>query len=365
MTKNRPISIALTDRRRVLGFPLPRSARESSSTSWRASVFHEDIPAPLLAGPGTLIDEGVRRAAMLVEHGWLKRISADGDIPSYQFICRSARNFVRDQCSRKCLKEWAGDALARSSESQNGSLLTAGDAWELHRLASLYSGAPSAQQLWHSRRGIADSKLATYALLQAYRRGRAGGGENLALLASTICDGFAEIGSIRRRSAGPRWRSTTATAARCRHITERGAFPLRVHELSRKLPAQRATLTALLDGEGIADGHVRGYLLSELGTVELMQSVYDAASARYFEAHHLLEDTAPESAEYVRNLNRLGLVLMRIGHFAAARKHLERCRKLAQQSNFDVIARLALGNLVILERAMGDPQAAARASRRP
>ena len=332
----------------------------------RVSLFHDEVPVSLFMDAGTSMDEVCRWASALAECGWIKRIDLHGNAPKYRYTCRSARNFVRLQVTGACLQEWGASLLAALGQAGAAEALCPSDAWEIHRLARQPSGQPPAPELWSARKSIADAKLATYALLKTYHRERAGDGENLSAMASDISDGFAELGSVRRQR---RWAAIAFSRLRGQ---QSGAgmslaaahFLCRVHNLSGELPAKQEALTVLLRDGGISDGHVRGYFLSELGTVHLMQSGFQTANERYFEAHHLLEHAAPHSPEFVRNLNRLGLSLMRIGRYSSARKYLEQCRKLSQQFGFSRIGRLALGNLVILERALGEPQAAMRCSQR-
>jgi tetratricopeptide (TPR) repeat protein len=331
-----------------------------------ASVFHSEFSSEWLIEPDTSPDEIVRQADELVSAGWLQWIGSEPVIRRYQFACRTARNFVRRQADAGHLKCRAVAFLATAHQPHIDGVPSHCSMWELHRIAGQHDGEPAGRNLWETRRGIDDTKLATLALLTEYRHLRGRGEEDLTSLAAGISDGFAELGSVRRQK---RW--AAVAFSRMRGQTHRGdlsisaaRFLCHLHDLSGELRSKHATLSALLEGGAIADALVRGFLLSELGTVHLLQGGFQEANTRYFEAHHLLEKAAPESAEYVRNLNRLGLSLMRIGRYAAARKHLEQCRKLAQQFGFNHIVRLSLGNLVILERALGDARAAMRCSRR-
>jgi tetratricopeptide (TPR) repeat protein len=332
----------------------------------RASVFHHSIPPGWLADPYDSHTSMARQFDDLADRGWVERISASAEPLKYSFVCRSARNFVRQKMGVERLRTWAIEILSRAGHAEPETALSLHDYWELHRLARHSPGRPSVNDLWGERRGVIDIKLATYALLQEYRHARAEPSERLSSMASDISDGFAALGGVRRQK---RWAAVAFEHMRSQQ-TEAGmslttARSLcHLHDLSGDLPEKKTALVALLGANEAVDNHVRGFLLSELSAAHLLLSDFKKANSCCFEAYHLLEDVAPESEEYVRNLNRLGLSLMRIGRFAAARKHLERCRKMAQESGLDHISRRSLGNLVLLERALGNPQAAMRCSRR-
>jgi tetratricopeptide (TPR) repeat protein len=327
-----------------------------------ASLYHSDIAPRRLVRTGVSEADIVRQLEHLAACGWLKRSPVNSQDGSFRFACRSARNAVRCRLGSDGLQSHA-TAVLRSDRAES---LPPADSWTLSRLSGSGQGVPDAGTLWDARRDLLDTKLATYALLIEYRRQRWTRRGELSSLASDIGDGYAALGSVRRQK---RWAKLAFTEMRRRQpettLSLDAARSLcRLYSLSDDLQEKMTTLSDLLDSNTAADSHVRGLLLSELSVAHLLKSEFQVACNRFFEAHHLLGTAAPESKEYVRNLNRLGLSLMRVGRFAAARKHLEQCRKLAQQFGFEYIRRLALGNLVILEWDMGDPHTAMQRSQR-
>ncbi len=331
-----------------------------------ASIFHAEFAPGWLAGSGIPPGELARQAEVLVGAGWLRQTDTADEPPGRcQFACRTARNFVRRQCRAADLQSRAAIFLTSLRPDDRANTPSLCSLWELRRIAGRHDGKPDGKALWETRRDLDDVKLATLALLTEYRRLRVTGDGKLSSRAAAISDGFAELGSVRRRK---RWAAVASdqmqTPARGSNLSIVDVrFLCHLHELSGDKKSKKTALTTLLEGDGITDAFVKGYLLSELGNVYLYESRWKEANDHYLQAHHLLERAAPESAEYVRNLNRVGLTLMRTGHHGAARKRLELCRKLAGQFGYTHIARLSLGNLAILERDMGDPQAAMRFSR--
>lgn len=331
----------------------------------RASVFHSEFAPAWTAEAETSPDALVQEAEVLVSAGWLQRTGPIAGERRYQFAGRTARNFVREQVVAGDLRSRAANALALVSRwdgSDKPSLCTIG---ELRRVAGMHDGEPSGNALWKTRRGLDDTKLATLALLTEYRRMRTRGNGDLASLAAGISDGFAELGLVRRRK---RWAaaafSRMQAPARGGDLSINDAqFLCHLYELSGELESEEEDLTRILDANGVSDAHVKGYLLSELGTLYFYKSKWKEANDYYLQAHHLLERSAPRSDEHVRNLNRLGLTLMRTGHLTPARKRLELSLALARELGYHHITRRSLGNLSILERDCGNPQAALTNSR--
>lgn len=331
-----------------------------------ASVFHADFDPVWIAGCSSTDSDVARSLEGLMAAGWLTRNHGQVASGRLQYVCRTARNFVRQQLGDNELTARAEHLLTWVPQLQGSGAPSSATIWELHRIAGCINSAPSAQTLWQDRRGLDDTKLAALALLKEYRASRRSRGARALSLATGISNAFSELGSVRRRK---RWAAAAfgnmQMPVRGRDLTIGDALLLcHLFELSGELESKRRALTTVLNEDEFVDAHVKGYLLSELGTLQLYRSEWNQAKDLYLQAHHLLERAAPTSAEYVRNLNRVGLSLMRTGHYPAARKRLELCRALAEKLGFDHIARPSLGNLAILEHDLGDPQAAMQNSRR-
>jgi len=328
-----------------------------------ASVFHAEFnPDWFDSG----VEDTRRQAEMLEAAGWFQRTDSHEQAAHFRFVCRTARNFVRTLVGADELRSTAAHVLTMLKSRRVSLDGTPSTLWELHRLAKQPDGAPMATALWDKRRGLDDTKLAGLALLREYRRTRSHVSAPSALLPALISDACNELGSVQRRK---HW--ATVALAQLPGASDSGTVSIddaklicHLYDLADQFEEKQRALKTLLDDGISKQERVTGYLLSELGTVFLLQFKWDEAHELYLQAHHLLERAADESAEYVRNLNRVGLSSMRRGSYLQARKWFERCSNLAERHGYSHITRLSWGNSSILERDMGDPASAMAYSRR-
>jgi len=328
----------------------------------RAAIFHQHFTAEDIAFIGRDLPRIAEKLGGLANDGWLAVEDVPGAAARHRFICRSARNFVRRRIPADQKRVWANLVLASRGGNNTPDSSFEPATWELLH----FGGRSSGVRVTSAPTGLADAKLSAYARLKMYRKTGSFGGAGPAETALALSRLFERMGSTRRQK---RW----ATRA-LEHLKDRTGNNVATLDAARR----RCELFQLaVDPEKIGERieellatnqplgpAVRGYLLSELGAFYLWLTRHEKGSDLCHQAHHLLRQSVPESIEYARNLNRLGLASSRTGHFDAARRYLEEAQRLAARHNFDSVGWRCLGNLGVVARDLGEPELAMDCSRR-
>ncbi len=329
-----------------------------------ASLFHRMIPLWCLTQtPGT----GPESLAMLeglVTSGWLKHVGHDIELRQYQFTSRSARNFIRSQFGANWLRTRANELVTHETKIRPADQ-RAPIGWELRRLADRQETAPSAGLLAMRAASLEDRKQVVFEALAEYRERRRAGERSVAL-AKLLSDSYGELGSTRRRI---RWAETalelmTRQRADTPLTLEQAQCLCRLREIIGDWQARELALQQLLSEAPASDSHLRGYLRSELGAIHILRSDFKRARSACYEAHHLLQQSAPASEEFARNLNRLGVTLLVLGSLDEGGKYLSLGRDVSARYGWDEVGWRCLGNLGFLAKRTGNPLLAQNYQRR-
>ncbi|MBI5868241.1 MAG: hypothetical protein HZB43_08160 [candidate division Zixibacteria bacterium] len=329
-----------------------------------ASLFHRIIPLWCLTQTPGAGPESLAMVEELVTSGWLRHVGHDIELRQYQFTSRSARNFIRSQFGADWLRNRANELVTHETRISPGDQ-RAPIGWELRRLAGHQETTPSAGLLAMRAASLEDRKLVVFEALAEYRERRRTGERSVAL-AQLLSDTYGELGSTRRRIRG------AETALELMSL-QRADTPLTLEQakcLSRLLEiignwqAKELALQQLLSEAPAADSHLRGYLQSELGAIHILRSDFKRARSACYEAHHLLQQSAPASEEFARNLNRLGVTLLVFGSPDEGGKYLNLGRDVSARFGWDEVGWRCLANLGLLAKRTGNPLQAQNYQRR-
>ena len=325
-----------------------------------ASVFHHEfLPGWLTPSAGS-IQESIPILEELVHRGWLVRADRETGPRRYRYAARSARNFVRCHMGQQWLRTRALEFL-NSEEWSTQLEKHARDIWEFKRLAGIGTLSPAGSELAAKAGTLPDWKQAVYATLCDYRRHGPDSAQCRALLARSISHGYAHLGCSRRqiRWAGIALRQTAEQSAHVMPSLEEARWKCSLLDIAGDLHQKEEYLTrSIASLHPAGNGHLRGFLMSELGTFYLTRYDFKRAQSACYQAHHLLKQEVPASEEFARNLNRLGLILSLSGAKEAAQKYLDQCRSVSVQNGWDEVGWRCLANLGMVARAMGNPSAA-------
>jgi tetratricopeptide (TPR) repeat protein len=358
--QSEPLNIDRLDAETVeyWGSRLRALTRHSQEVLQRAAIFHDRFNAEDLSFspfPAEALPTVLRELEAL---GWL---SKDDTAGQYRIVCRSARNYLRTVIPNDLRRQWAADALL--VQRQRTHLVLAGDPtlWDLACLG----GVPAEEAPTPVRDNFVDTKLSAFAHLCQFRRTRHGGTANHAAVALVLSRAFERLGSTVRQK---RWAVTALQRLR----DEQGNRNLdlsmaRLHcelfQLAVEPDRVGECIEALLRTHPSLAPAVKGYLLSALGGFHLWLTQHQKGGDLCHQAHHLLEQAAPESEEYARNLNRLGLASSRAGRNDSAKRYLLEGLQLATAHGFASVAWRCHGNLGVVARDLGEPEIAMDCSR--
>lgn len=332
---------------------------ESRSVLAHASVFHSTILPGWLTPSAGSIQESIPVLEGLVHSGWLVRTDGETEPRRYRYSSRSARNFVRGHMGLQWLRSRALGLLNHEEwivqlEKHPQEL------WELSRLAGKPVHSPTVSELTARAKTLVDRKQAVYATLCGYR-GHRRDWQDRALDARAISDGYGQLGCSRRqmRWAGIALRQAGQQSPCAIPTLDEARWKCSLLDIAGDLHQKEEYLTPLIASLPPAgNGHLRGFLMSELGTFYLTRYDFKRAQSACYQAHHLLKQEVPASEEFARNLNRLGLILSLSGAKEAAQKYLDQCRSVSVQNGWDEVGWRCLANLGMVARAMGNPSAA-------
>jgi tetratricopeptide (TPR) repeat protein len=342
-------------RQRFLALPA-----ESQTLLANASIFHHAFLPSWLHPSVSGIQESIPVLESLALGGWLVRGGAETGPRRYHYASRSARNSVRRHLGRDWLKTMA---LGFLNQAERGARLEGNlqELWELRRLAERRNHSPTPAELAAKARTLVDWKQAVHAALCGYPRHGSDSQEHRASEARSISDGYAHLGCSRRqiRWAGIALREAQRQSVCAVPSLDEARWRCALLDIAGDLFQKERYLEQMIESlPPTVHAHLRGFLLSELGTLFLTRSDFKRAQSACHQAHHLLKPTAPVSEEFARNLNRLGLILLYSGADQAAKKYLDQCRSVSMQNGWDEVGWLCRGNLGLVARAMGDPLAA-------
>ncbi|MEW5874693.1 MAG: tetratricopeptide repeat-containing protein kinase family protein [Candidatus Zixiibacteriota bacterium] len=328
----------------------------------RAAVFHQHFSADDIAPIGGKQSRMAGKLSGLVHDGWLTLEDVPGAGARHRFVCRSARNSVRCRIPVDLKRSWSGAVLISRGEHATPGSSVDPATWELLHLSGRSNGATVASVVI----GLADAKLSAYARLKMYRKPGTSGDPGPAETALALSRLFERMGSTRRQK---RWATRALHHMRDRSpgdalTIDAARLQCELFQLAIDPEKVGERIEELLTTDQPLPPAVRGYLLSELGGFNLWLTRHEKGSDLCHQAHHLLRQSAPDSIEYARNLNRLGLASSRTGHFDAARRYLEEAQRLATQHHYDSVGWRCLGNLGVVARDLGEPELAMDCSRR-